>query len=112
MITQLSNLVLSLFTPYNYELREYMGYDITKFKDNIRFLEMVVNRDGDMGGLCPLYFDGAVCQFSELPLPNNHSELHSIYSYLNKIRGINSAKVLLGYSQKKKKKSLLSRQRK
>ena len=27
-----ANLVMSLFTPYNYELKDYMGYDITKFK--------------------------------------------------------------------------------
>ena len=27
-----ANIVMSLFTPYNYELRDYMGYDITKFK--------------------------------------------------------------------------------
>ena len=58
-----SNIVLGLFAPFRFGLKEYEGYDIIKFKDNIRFLEMIVNRDGEMGGLCPLFFDGAVCFF-------------------------------------------------
>ena len=40
-----SNVVLGLFSPFRFALREYEGYDITKFKDNIRFLELIVNRD-------------------------------------------------------------------
>ncbi len=40
-----SNVVLGLFSPFRFSLREYEGYDITKFKDNIRFLEVCVNRD-------------------------------------------------------------------
>ena len=35
-----------------------------------------------MGGLCPLYFDGAVCQFNELPKPDNKEELQKIYKYI------------------------------
>lgn len=41
-----------------------------------------------MGGLCPLFFDGAVCQFEELPKPDNKSELAKIYNYLNHIRNV------------------------
>ena len=40
-----SNVVLGLFSPFRFALKEYEGYDISKFKDNIRFLEMIVNRD-------------------------------------------------------------------
>lgn len=40
-----SNIVLSLFTPFNYELVDYMGYDIKRFRKNITFLEVLVNRD-------------------------------------------------------------------
>lgn len=83
-----SNVVLGLFSPFRFALREYEGYDITKFKDNIRFLELIVNRDGEMGGLCPLYFDGAVCQFNELPKPDNKEELQKVYKYIesNKVK--------------------------
>lgn len=81
-----SNVVMGLFSPFRFSLREYEGYNIAKFKDNIRFLEMIVNRDGEMGGLCPLFFDGAVCQFSELPKPDDREGLERVYAYLDTLR--------------------------
>lgn len=81
-----ADIVLGIYSPFKFGLSEYLGYDITKFKDNIRFLEVCINRNGQMGGICPLFFDGAVCYFSELPLPNNKIELNKIYKYLDKIR--------------------------
>ena len=77
-----SDIVLGLFSPFRFAIKNYEGYDITKFKDKIRFLEVIVNRNGEMGGLCPLFFDGAVCDFKELPLPNNKHELDKVYNYL------------------------------
>lgn len=58
-----------------------------------------------MGGLCPLFFDGAVCQFEELPRPDNKNELNKIYDYLKQIRNV-SAKSFFSYSIKKNNKSL------
>ena len=81
-----SNIVLGLFSPFKFALKEYNGYDITKFRDNIRFLEVCINRDGQMGGVCPLFFDGAVCQFSELPRPDDSVNLSKVYEHLKKIR--------------------------
>lgn len=40
-----SNVVLGLFSPFRFALKEYEGYDICRFRDNIRFLEVIVNRD-------------------------------------------------------------------
>lgn len=100
-----SNVVLGLFSPFRFALKEYEGYDISKFKDNIRFLEMIVNRDGEMGGLCPLFFDGAVCHFEELPRPDNSGEISKVYDYLKHIRGV-AAKSFCSYGMKKRKKSL------
>ena len=100
-----ADLVLGLFSPFRMGLKEYEGYDITKFRDNIRFLEVLVNRNGQMGGVCPLFFDGAVCQFEELPRPDNKSEITKIYDYLKHIRGI-TAKSFFSYGMKKKNKSL------
>lgn len=99
-----SNVVLGLFSPFRFAIKEYEGYDISKFKDNIRFLEMIVNRDGEMGGLCPLFFDGAVCQFEELPKPDNKSELAKIYNYLNHIRNV-QAKLFFNHRIKQYKNS-------
>lgn len=83
-----SDIVLGLFSPFKFGLRDYEGYNITKFKDNIRFLEVCINRNGQMGGVCPLFFDGAVCSFNELPLPNNIEEINKIYKYLDSIREV------------------------
>lgn len=80
-----SNVVLGLFSPFRFAIREYEGYDISKLKDNIRFLEMIVNRDGEMGGLCPLYFDGAVCHFSELPKPDS-PQIQQVYKFIQNKR--------------------------
>lgn len=44
-ISRDSNVVLGLFSPFRFELPEYLGYDIHKFRDNIRFVEVLVNRD-------------------------------------------------------------------
>lgn len=100
-----TNVVLGLFSPFRFALKEYEGYDISKFKDNIRFLEMIVNRDGEMGGLCPLFFDGAVCQFEELPRPESKGEIAKVYDYLKHIRGV-TAKSFFSYGIKKKNKNL------
>lgn len=81
-----ANVVLGLFSPIKHDLKEYMGYDITKFRDNIRFLEVLVNRNGCMGGIVALYFDGAVCYFKELPRPDDRTELEKVYSYIQSIK--------------------------
>lgn len=79
-----ANIVLSLFTPYNYELRDYMGYDITIFRKNITFLEVLVNRDGESNNVAPLYVDGAVTYFNELPLPTDKAAIQQIYNFMDK----------------------------
>ena len=81
-----ANVVLGLFSPFKHELPEYQKYDITKLKDNVRFLEVLVNRGGSPGGLVALYFDGAVNYFQELPRPENREELNRIYNYLEERR--------------------------
>ena len=77
-----ANIVLRLFSPFKYELPEYQHYDITKLKDNVRFLEVLVNRGGSPGGLVALYFDGAVNYFNELPRPEEKEALKQIYDFL------------------------------
>lgn len=81
-----ANIVLGIFSPARYELREYMGYNIVNFKDNIRFLEVLVNRNGCMGGIVALYFDGAVCYFKELPKPDDKEGLEKVYAYIQSLK--------------------------
>lgn len=80
------NLLLGLFSPFKHELPEYKRYDITIFRDNIRFLEVVLNRGGSVGGLVALFFDGATCDFIELPTSDNKVELLKVYDYMKSIR--------------------------
>lgn len=81
--TRDANLVIGLYSPYKYGLREYEGYDITKFKNHIRFMEVIEDRDyGANGQICPLYFDGAVSTFKELPKPQDKNEISSVYQHI------------------------------
>ena len=75
------DIVLGLFSPFRFGITEYFGYDITILKDHIRFLEVIVNRNGEMGGILPLWFDGAVCDFRELPKPDDKAGLDKIYKH-------------------------------
>ena len=68
-----------------FELTEYKKYDITKFRNHIRFAELLATRDGDVGGMCPLYFDGAVNYFNEMPLPSETDKLAAITNYIRSL---------------------------
>lgn len=81
-----ANLILGLFSPFRHEIPEYMGYDIKFFKDNIRFLEILGGREGGAGTISPLYFDGAVNYFKELPLPNNDLQMTKVKQLIKTIR--------------------------
>ena len=101
------DICLGIFSPYSYELREYMGYSIEKFKDNIRFLEVIINRSGQSNGMIALYFDGAVNYWKELPLPNDSNALQTIYNWMDKTKKnmlffINSFKRMLNKQYYKK----------
>ena len=78
------NILIGLTSPYTFEIPSYLKYDITKFKDNIRFIEIVVNRDGTSNGIVALYFDGATCTFRELPQPEKVSELTEVLNYIRR----------------------------
>ena len=78
-----ADLVLGLFDPSKFGLKEYYGYiiqDETGFglRTNARFLNVIANRNGEMGGVCPLFFDGAVCNFEELP-KSSDAEMQKYY---------------------------------
>lgn len=74
-----ATVMLGITNPYSFEIPNYFGYDITRLKANARFLEVVVNREGESNGLLGLYFDGAVNYFEELPRPSDHVALQEFY---------------------------------
>lgn len=81
-----ADIVLGLFSPIRFGITEYFGYDITILKDHIRFLEVIVNRNGEMGGILPLWFDGAVCDFKELPKPDDKVNIDKVYQYCKSLK--------------------------
>lgn len=78
--------MIGITNPYSYEIPSYLGYDIQKLKGNFRVMEIVLNRNGQSNGLCPLYFDGAINNFKELPLPTDVLGMEKVYSFLDKLR--------------------------
>lgn len=65
------NVMLGLCNPWAFEINSYGGYSLSELKGNARFLEVVINRDGESNGMIGLYFDGAVNYYEELPKPNS-----------------------------------------
>lgn len=81
------SVMLGITNPSSFDLPDYMGYPIKDaFKGNIRFLEVVINRNGSSNGICPLFFDGATNDFRELALPNEKDKIDRVLSYLRNIR--------------------------
>ena len=80
------NIMLGLVNPYAFELPKYLRYEVDKLRDNLRFLEVVINRNGASKGIKALFFDGAVSYFNELPAWDNKPALSAIYTYLERLR--------------------------
>ena len=75
--------MLGITNPKAFDLPNYLGYDVTMLKDKLRILEVVLHRKGIANGLCPLYFEGSVCSFTELPKPNDPT-MADVYDYLRR----------------------------
>lgn len=86
-----ADLVLGLFDPSKFGLPAWLGYTIQDPENNglknyARFLYVLANRNGEMGGVCPLYFDGAACWFEELPLPDDADHIMDYYRRVKNIK--------------------------
>ena len=86
------DLAIGLFDPSKFGLPNWLGYKIqdtdgTGLRNYARFLYVIANRNGEMGGVCPLFFDGAVCDFEELPKPD---DINAVSQYYAKAQNIKS----------------------
>jgi len=98
--------MFGIFSPMRHDLHDYMGYSIDKFRDNIRFMEIMISREGGNGITVPLYFDGCTNYFKELPLPNDSVGIAKAYAMLDKIREPKRVAMFLFNDEFKKKRSL------
>ena len=84
------NIVLGLFDPSQFGLKNWLGYKIDDngegLKSHARFLYFLRGRDGEAGGVCPLFFDGATCTFEELPLPTDSLSLVNYYKRVKEMK--------------------------
>ena len=102
-------MVIGLYSPFKYNLREYEGYDITKFRNYIRFMEVIEDRDyGAAGQICPLFFNGAVSSFYELPRPDDKAQIQQVYKYIEELNGKRLSKSFFAFSLPLKNMKLLS----
>lgn len=79
-----ASLMLGITNPSNFDLKQYLGYDIQKLKGYYRALEVVLNREGESNGVLSLYFDGAVNYFVPLPKWDDATELAKVYQLVQK----------------------------
>lgn len=78
-----ANVVLGLFAPDRYGITSHNSYDINVFKDRYRQMSILKDRDGVANKKLPLFFNGAVDFFKELPRPDDTEGIRRVYEYIN-----------------------------
>ena len=78
--------MFGITNPFAFELPEYLGYNISQLKGHARFLEVVLNRDGESNDMVPLFFDGATNFFSELPSYKDTNAMNKVISYIQRLK--------------------------
>lgn len=94
------SVMLGITNPMAFELPEYLGYDISKLRGHARFLEIVLNREGESNDIAPLYFDGATNYFTELPPSKDTLSMQKVYDVITKLKQ-SSIKVFLTITKNK-----------
>lgn len=84
------SVMLGICNPFAFEMPEYKHYLITRLRGYARFLEIVLNREGESNGMTALYFDGATNYFTPLPNYNNQAELDKVYKLVERNMGSTS----------------------
>lgn len=77
-----ASVMLGITNPYAFEIPNYLGYDIKKLTKYARFLEVVLNREGESNGVLALYFDGAVNYFAPLPNCKDTENMQKVYNLI------------------------------
>lgn len=78
------DVMLGITSPFSWELKEYLKYDITKLRGYCKFLEIVLGRDGESNAILGMYFDGATGFYAPLPKYDNIPELNRVYQLIQR----------------------------
>ena len=68
-----ADVMMGIYSPAVHDIPQYAGYDIKKYRDNIRFLSIEKNRDGEVGSTIGLIFCGAMAFFKEAKKPEGEA---------------------------------------
>ena len=79
------NIALGLFAPDRYKITEHNGYDIARFRDRYRSMNIMKSRDGIANKKLPLFFNGAVDFFKELPKVDELEKMRLVYEHINQL---------------------------
>lgn len=79
------NIAIGLFAPDRYKITEHNGYNILKFRDKYRSLNIMKSRDGIANKKLPLFFNGAVDFFKELPKSDDMEGMNKVYEHINQL---------------------------
>lgn len=80
-----ANVVLGLFAPDRYRITEHDGYDVSFFRDRYRSMIILKDRDGTPNKKIPLFFNGAVDFFKELPKKEDLEGMRRVQEYVNQL---------------------------
>lgn len=94
------SVMFGITNPFAFEVPEYLGYDISKLRSHARFLEIVLNREGESNDIAPLYFDGATNYFAELPPSKDSASMQKVYDLIAKLKAP-ANKVFIAFSTNK-----------
>lgn len=92
-----TSVMLGITNPYAFEIQYYPypqdpnspnNYLIRNLKGYFRYLEVVLNREGESNGSLALYFDGATNYFAPLPAATNKTELEKVYKLVQENMGL------------------------
>ena len=76
------SMMLGITNPYAFERPDYLKYNIKILKGYARFLEIVLNREGESNDVLALYFDGATNFFAPLPSAKDDIKLQKVYKLI------------------------------
>ena len=81
-----ANVVLGLFNPHRYGIEKHNGYPIKDIlKEKYRSLSILKDRDGVADKKVPLFFNGAVDFFKELPRLEDTASMQQVYNHVQQL---------------------------
>lgn len=73
------NFALATFTPYDFGLNNYQGYNLNILQDKLKVIKILKNRNGPSGGKIGCFFLGKIGEYIELPKPDSSNTSDEYY---------------------------------